>query len=369
MTTWKKYKWGDIASLEYGKSIRDFRTSSGKTPVYGTNGPIGFTTEVLCPFPSIIIGRKGAYRGVHYSPTPFFVIDTAFYLKPKASYINLKFCYYNLLLQDINGLDSGSAIPSTRREDFYGLEINLPDVPTQTRIASILSSLDDKIELNRRMNQTLEQMAKALFNHYFVDNIDKDNLPEGWRWGNYSDLVKIWSGKGLKKDEFIEMGTYPIYGANGVIGKTNRYLVDKKLLLTGRVGTLGTVQIVQDKIWISDNVLVSEPYFNYNFYFSKFILNSFDFIGLNRGSTQPLITQTDLKSQVVLIPSSKALTHFNKIVSSYYEIIFSNKKENLKLTQIKDTLLPKLMSGEIDVSDLNEEKLIENYATENILNA
>src|SRR6187401_161680 len=99
MTNWKKYKWGSLASLEYGKSLKNYKSLDYKIPVYGTNGPIGFTSEVLCPFPSVIIGRKGAYRGIHYSPKPFFVIDTAFYLKPKCENIDLKFAYYNLLLQ------------------------------------------------------------------------------------------------------------------------------------------------------------------------------------------------------------------------------------------------------------------------------
>ena len=117
-TGWNLKRWGDIATLEYGKSIRDYRESSGKYRVFGTNGPIGFHDEALCNSAGIVIGRKGAYRGVHYSPEPFFVIDTAFYLKPKAA-LDLKWAYYELLRFDINSMDSGSAIPSTSRDDFW----------------------------------------------------------------------------------------------------------------------------------------------------------------------------------------------------------------------------------------------------------
>src|SRR5207249_3161478 len=81
---WSRKRWGDIATLEYGKSLRNYRESGEKYRVFGTNGPIGFHDEALCNSAGIVIGRKGAYRGVHYSPDPFFVIDTAFYLKPKA---------------------------------------------------------------------------------------------------------------------------------------------------------------------------------------------------------------------------------------------------------------------------------------------
>ncbi|MBM4056492.1 MAG: hypothetical protein FJ264_17870 [Planctomycetes bacterium] len=110
---WEKTTWGELATLEYGKSLRDYQGTKGDIPVYGTNGRIGYTDKPLCTFPTVIIGRKGAYRGVHYSNKPFFVIDTAFYLKPKSPKIDLKFAYYQLLTQDINSLDSGSAIPST----------------------------------------------------------------------------------------------------------------------------------------------------------------------------------------------------------------------------------------------------------------
>jgi len=116
----------------------------------------------------VIIGRKGAYRGVHYSPAPFFVIDTTFYLKPKVQ-IDLRWAYYNLLAQDINSLDSGSAIPSTSRESFYSLPVQVPSLPEQCAIAHILGTLDDKIELNRKMSETLEEMARELFKAWFVD--------------------------------------------------------------------------------------------------------------------------------------------------------------------------------------------------------
>ena len=165
---WRTVLWGELATLEYGKSLRDYDSPMGDYKVYGTNGPIGWHSEPLCPFPSVVIGRKGAYRGVHYSPNPFFVIDTAFYLKPKVE-LDTRWAYYQLLTQDINGMDSGSAIPSTSREDFYGLLVDLPPLQEQQNIAYVLGTLDDKIELNRRMNETLEEMARALFKSWFVD--------------------------------------------------------------------------------------------------------------------------------------------------------------------------------------------------------
>src|SRR5262249_1728449 len=151
MANWRDTTWGELATLEYGKSLRDYAQTPGKYRVYGTNGPIGWSDRALYEEASVIIGRKGAYRGVHYSPHPFFVIDTGFYLKPKVE-IDSRWAYYQLLTQDINGMDSGSAIPSTTRPDFYALAVRVPPLPEQKAIAAVLGALDDKIELNRRMN-------------------------------------------------------------------------------------------------------------------------------------------------------------------------------------------------------------------------
>lgn len=132
-TTWSNCRWGDLATLEYGKGIRDYQDNEGVYPVFGTNGPVGHWNEFLCPHAGVIVGRKGAYRGIHYSDKPFFVIDTAFYLKPKIPQLDLKWAYYQLLDFDINKMDSGSAIPSTSRDAFYAVSVLFPPLPTHAK--------------------------------------------------------------------------------------------------------------------------------------------------------------------------------------------------------------------------------------------
>src|SRR5439155_27126339 len=117
-------------TLEYGRALRDYNRDDRTYPVYGTNGRIGSHTEPLCSHPGVIVGRKGAYRGVHYCDSPFFAIDTAFYLEPKLP-LELRWAYYELIRQDINEMDSGSAIPSTSREDFYGMPVIAPAIEVQ----------------------------------------------------------------------------------------------------------------------------------------------------------------------------------------------------------------------------------------------
>src|SRR5690554_948032 len=165
---WRRTTWGELIELKYGKALRDYKNGTGEYPVFGTNGAVGSCDKALCPFPGIIIGRKGAYRGVHFSDKPFFVIDTAYYVNPKADF-NMKWAYYHLLHQDINNLDSGSAIPSTSREDVYQLSAFVPPRRFQDYMVRVLDSLNEKIQINHKINQTLEQMAQAIFKSWFVD--------------------------------------------------------------------------------------------------------------------------------------------------------------------------------------------------------
>jgi len=158
---WRACRWGEIATLEYGKSLRTYGSVKGPFRVFGTNGPIGWHLEPLCDGPGIVIGRKGAYRGVHYSPEPFFVIDTAFYLKPKTN-IDLKWAYYELLRLDINNMDSGSAIPSTSREDFYAIPVCLPSLEVLRTYGATLQPVYERKEANEQENGTLAVLRDAL---------------------------------------------------------------------------------------------------------------------------------------------------------------------------------------------------------------
>ncbi len=135
---WEAKTWGDLVILEYGKSLREYDGNTGVYPVYGTNGRIGYHSEPLCTHSGIIIGRKGAYRGVHFCSEPFFVIDTAFYVEPRKP-VDLRWAYYELLRRDINSMDSGSAIPSTSRADFYSLPVCSSPFQVQQAFARLLN--------------------------------------------------------------------------------------------------------------------------------------------------------------------------------------------------------------------------------------
>ncbi|TRZ53066.1 restriction endonuclease subunit S, partial [bacterium] len=156
---------------------------------------------------------------------------------------------------------------------------------------------------------------------------------------------------GLKRIEYNENGLYPVIGAHGEIGRTDKYLTNEKLILTGRVGTLGEIFISNKEVWISDNVLIMKPNENRFFYAVYFLLKNIDFENLNVGSTQPLVTQTDLKNIEIEFPSNGVLDCFTTWCESAFNKIEQNDSQISTLSKMRNTLLPKLMSGEIQVKD------------------
>ena len=164
---WVQTCWGEISTLHYGKRLSNYKNKNGQYHVYASGGIVGTCDQYLCPKSGVIVGRKGSL-GFHYSDKPFFVIDTAFWLET-SKIVDEKWSYYKLISEDISYLDSGSVIPSMSRDSFYSLPVLLPSLNEQKKVAEILTVLENKIELNRKNNDTLEATAKALFKSWFIN--------------------------------------------------------------------------------------------------------------------------------------------------------------------------------------------------------
>lgn len=250
--------------------------------------------------------------------------------------------------------------PQITYSELSNIMVSLPSQKAQKNIVSILSSLDRKIELNNKINADLEEMAQAIFKNWFVDfepfkdgkfvNSELGMIPEGWKVGCLGDIAEITSGKrppkkskDKTKDLFI-----PLIGASDIMGFTSDVLYERPILVIGRVGTHGVVQRFQEKCWPSDNTLVIESsYYNYVYQ----LLKRIDYSAINRGSTQPLITQTDVKNTDVIIAPENVLKEYESITSTLFSKHRANNKENSRLSLLRDTLLPRLMSGELEVPE------------------
>ena len=403
-TGWREVRWGELATLEYGKSLKEYESGGGEYRVFGTNGPIGWHTEPLCGFASVVIGRKGAYRGVHYSPAPFFVIDTAFFLKPRVE-LDTRWAYYRLLLADINGMDSGSAIPSTSRDDFYALPVRVPPLQEQREIAGVLGAFDDKIELNRRMNETLEAMARALFKSWFVDfepvrakmegrwhrgeslpglpaeyfDLFPDRLvpsqlgdiPEGWEvkpLGEISHKAQYGYTQSAKdepvgpkflritdinKKAWIEWDSVP----HCEIGTedSEKYRLHKGDILIARMADPGHGCLIEEEreAVFASYLIRFRPLREHYARLLQYWLRSdayWELVeGRGAGTTRVSLNAKVLGQFPLVVPSSPLLEVFERQTDELRTRVVVNTKDSSALAEQRDALLPLLVSGEVRV--------------------
>lgn len=233
-------------------------------------------------------------------------------------------------------------------KDLQAITVGLPPLPIQHRIADILGVLDDKIECNRRINQTLEAMARALYKHSFVDEESRE-LSEEWEDSTVGDLCEFAYGKGLKETNRTE-GQYPVYGSAGIIGTHNEYLVKAPGIVIGRKGTIGKVNRARLPFFPIDTTYYIVPKApEYSFDFLYLLLGRLELDKRNNDSAVPGLNRNDAYKLPVLKPPKVVLEKFNALVAPLFLQIDANENENQTLTRTRDYLLPKLLSGEVDV--------------------
>lgn len=203
------------------------------------------------------------------------------------------------------------------------------------------------------LNNNLEEQVSALYQALF-ENFDISDISCTEKWNNkaFSTIADVSSGKRppIKSEIFSHETPIPLVGAASVMGFTSEANHTDKILVIGRVGTHGVVQRFTTPCWTSDNTLViTSPYYE----FTNQILHRIDYSSMNRGSTQPLITQGDMKKVNVLVPNDESLAKFEEIAGSLMAKWEANNIEKIKLASLRDTLLPKLISGELDVSEID----------------
>ncbi len=411
---WRYSTWGEEISLEYGKALRGYDTTGGKYRVFGSNGPIGWTAEPLAKGPGVILGRKGAYRGIEFSRDPFFVIDTAYYVVPKTE-LDMRWLFYAIKYHKLGEIDDGSPIPSTTRSAVYVRDLDVPPLVEQKAIAAVLGALDDKIELNRRMNATLEAVARALFQSWFVDfdpvrrNLDQrgqkseirkvkgetgpgtdlsnftfhsssfDHLfpdrfqdsalgpiPHGWMAGKLGDIGTN-SRRGVQPSEIaantpyialehmprrsISLGDWDesTHVASGKSGfKKGEILFGKLRPYFHKVGVAPFDGVC------STDILVLAPKSPEWFGFLLGHASSDELIQFtdlaSTGTKMPRTNWNDISSFKVALPPKPVAAAFTRIIQPMLDRIHSNLHESRTLATLRDTLVPKLLSGDLSVN-------------------
>ena len=235
----------------------------------------------------------------------------------------------------------GSAREVFDWDELCDVMLPIPTIDRQREIVAEYETISNRIRLNEQMIEKLEATAQALYRKMFVDGVDMEHLPEGWRRGKFGDIAEVNSGKTCvdKSDIKDELYQYPVAGASGIIGFSSTYNYDEKLMTTGRVGTLGVVNRYSQQMYMADNVLVvRSKYYEYCYQ----ILTSLDYSEITKGGVQSLITQTDLKESAIVIPPKDLLDSFEQQSSSIYSLVETKNQENSKLTELQSLLLARM---------------------------
>lgn len=334
--------------------------SKGSIPVYGGNGILDYT-DVANMQSGIVIGRVGVYCGnVFLVRDKCWVSDNAIKAICHEN-IDLGYLYYLLSSLHLNERRIGTSQPLLTQKILNNIEVDVPGLTTQKKIASLLGLFDSKIKLNNEINENLQQQAQALYKHYFPYSVG-DELPDGWRIGSVGEIIEIHDSKrvplsGAERAK-MEKKTYPYYGAAALMDYVDDYIFDGKYLLLGEDGTVvdnagyPILQYVWGQFWVNNHAHILTGKLGFNVESLYMLFKQTPVKAIVTGAVQPKISQANLRSIQVVIPPEKLLMEYNYRVEPLFTLLRSNEAENKSLTALRDSLLPKLMSGEIDVSGI-----------------
>ena len=242
------------------------------------------------------------------------------------------------------------------------LILSLPLLDVQKKIAGVLGALDDKIELNNKINQNLEAQAQALFKSWFIDfEPFGGKMPNDWKIGKVDDIVDLYDSQRipLSNNQRSKMKKiYPYYGATSVMDFVEEYIFDGKYLLLGEDGTVidnkgfPILQYVWGKFWVNNHAHIMTGKNGFTVESLYLFFKQTNVKEIVTGAVQPKINQSNLKALKVRIPTHIVMNEFNQITAPLFSLFRRNTEENFRLAELRDTLLPKLMNGEIDVDNV-----------------
>jgi type I restriction enzyme S subunit len=367
MSEWKECKLGGVAEFKNGKS-RPPEVENGTIPIYGGNGILGYTDIYNYQDPTVIVGRVGAYCGsVFYENKPIWISDNALYTIPK-NRTDAKFLFYLLKNMDLNFQAEGSSHPLLTQTLLNSLEVFITDSPSEQRaIAGVLSSLDDKIDLLHRQNKTLEGMAEALWQKMFVEDTDPD-----WKRGKLGDYGQIICGKTPSKKVAEYFGGHipfikiPDMHGNVFIFETEDSLTETgvksqqsktipaKSICVSCIATVGLVcmNAVDSQTNQQINTIVPNNEFQRYFLFLVMRNMTDDLLARASGGTATDNLNTGDFSRIEISkPPENDIQKFDDLVRARFDKIYANQIQIRTLSRLRDTLLPKLISGEVRVKE------------------
>lgn len=286
-------------------------------------------------------------------------------LRPITDRVNPRYIGYYLRTPKFRGQFMAFSSMTTRaslaNNDLLNMEVELPPMEIQHRIASILSRYDSLIENYQKQIKLLEEAAQRLYKEWFVDlrfpghenTKIVDGVPEGWEEKSISEVFDFKYGKILPTKDFVEDGPIPVYGASKQIGRYTKANCFEPKVLIGSRGNAGFVhRTIEDETYVTNNSFIVEPCAKYGYLKLPFIFESFkvlDFVAICTGAAQPQLTLNSISSLKYIVPIKDLIVRYCGITTCYFSKIALAYKQIHLLTEARDRLLPKLMSGEIEV--------------------
>ena len=371
MSEWQHLKLGELITLNYGKALKAEDRKPGNVPVFSSAGQTGTHDQCLVNSEGIIIGRKGTVGKVYYSAEPFCCIDTAYYITPKPESYNFQYLYYMLQTLGLEELNEDSAVPGLNRDTAYNQEVTLPPLPEQKAIASVLSSLDDKIDLLHRQNKTLEAMAETLLIQHVLPREDEQN--DGlYLLGDYLETISVTHK--FPNPQVIFLNTSDIYkgkvltqelsDVKGLPGQAKKSIKKGDILFSEirpANGRYALIDFDADNYVVSTKLMVlraKQPKLIGLLYFyltNKQVTDWLQVLAESRSGTFPQITFDQVADLELRLPQESDLDNLIELLDDILLKQSANNKQIQTLGNLRDTLLPKLMSGEVRVQYQTEE--------------
>ena len=386
MRTMKRYKLSELIEIKNGRDHKDL--PNGEYPVLGSGGIMRYVNAFLYDKPSILLPRKGTLSNIQYCEKPFWTVDTLYYTAVNEKIACPYYLYRYLRLLDMSGLDTGTGVPSMTFSSYYNIEVWLPCVEEQRRIASVLQVLDAKIELNRQINDNLEAMAKQLYDYWFVQfdfpNEEgkpykssggamvwneklKREIPKGWHCGTLLDIAEYTNGLACQKYRPTDEKKLPVIkikemhdGLSVDTEWVKADIPDNVKVFDGDVLFSWSASL-EVMLWAYGNGGLNQHIFKVtskngyprSFYFYQLVhyIGVFKQMAEARKTTMGHITQNHLRqSTIVLPPDVDIANKLEEKLCPIFDAIVKNSQEIMTLTKQRDELLPLLMNGQASVN-------------------
>ncbi len=379
---WLETSLGEVIELKRGYDLPQHKRVPGSVPLVSSSGVSDYHVEAKVKGPGVVTGRYGTLGQVFFVPDDFWPLNTTLYVRQFKGN-DPRFISYFLRGLDFLAYSDKAAVPGLNRNHLHQATVRYPtDVSEQRAIAHILGTLDDKIELNRRMNETLEEMARALFKSWFVDfdpvrakmegrdtglppdvadlfpdrlvESELGEIPERWEVKALGELIELAYGKALKADD-RKNGSIPVYGSNGQVGWHDKKLAAGPGIVVGRKGNPGIVTWAHSDFFPIDTTFYVVPRNTEgDLPFLFFALTTQDLPSIAADSAVPGLNRNLAYMNRQLVPDKQVIDEFNHYAIEIFTRRHRLEEESRTLAALRDALLPKLMSGELWVRDTKQ---------------